>query len=177
MTHRYCRGGNSSARFRPQGRLTTRFLARPARSGPPRPQTGLAQFALALLALALVLLVTACGGTTPAPASAILPTHRDLDAYPDALLEATLTRDDRCLFATRPDSGERWLPIWPSGYSMVGDTVMNGTTPVATVGDRVKLGGGEYHETEYDFLRTLMPADVPGDCRVDLYWLVSTVVP
>ena len=52
---------------------------------------------------------------------------------------------------------------------------MNHQTQVAKVGDRVNLGGGEYHESDYDFLRTLMSADLPAGCRDSTYWLVSNV--
>lgn len=53
---------------------------------------------------------------------------------------------------------------------------MDGGAEVARVGDTVKLGGGEYHESQYDLLRTLMPADVPAACRSPEYWLVSEIV-
>ena len=53
---------------------------------------------------------------------------------------------------------------------------MDGGSQVARIGDAVKLGGGEYHEAQYDFLRTLMSADVPAACRSAEYWLVGEVV-
>lgn len=86
-------------------------------------------------------------------------------------------RDGACLYAQSLDPRSRWLPIWPPGFSLTGDVVMNGGAEVAKVGDPVKLGGGEYHESQYDFLRTLMPADVPTACRGGEYWLVGEVVP
>lgn len=107
----------------------------------------------------------------------MLPTHNDLDGYPAALLRATLMRDGACLYAQSEEPRGRWLPIWPSGFSLTGDVVMGRGGAAAKVGDAVKLGGGEYHESQYDFLRTLMPADVPVGCRGGEYWLVGEVVP
>jgi hypothetical protein len=106
-----------------------------------------------------------------------LPTHNDLNAYPMALLAATLVRDGECVVVQRADPSGRWLPIWPSGFSLNGDAVMNGSVQVAKVGESVKLVGGEYHESQYDFLFTIMPVDVPADCRGGEYWLVGQVVP
>jgi hypothetical protein len=125
--------------------------------------------------VAAVTLIASCGVASPNNGG--LPTHNDLNGSPAALLEATLVRDGQCLFAQRADPSGRWLPIWPSGFLLTGDAVMNGSAQVAKVGDSVKLGGGEYHESQYDFLRTLMPADVPAGCRGGEYWLVGQVVP
>ena len=52
---------------------------------------------------------------------------------------------------------------------------MNHQTQVAKVGDRVNLGGGEYHESGYDFVRTLLATDIPAGCRDSTYWLVGEV--
>lgn len=125
-------------------------------------------------------LVASCGVGSPStgePSTGGLPTHKDLNGYPAALLEATLVRDGQCLYAEGLEANGRWLPIWPSGFGLSGDAVMNGSAQIATVGDHVRLGGGEYHESQYDFLRTLMPADVPAACRGGEYWLVGEVVP
>ena len=118
-------------------------------------------------------LVAACGAASPSTLG--LPAHRDLDGYPAALLVATLVRDGQCLYADDEGRFGRWLPIWPAGFILRGDSVMNHQTQVAKVGDRVNLGGGEYHESDYDFLRTLMSADLPAGCRDSTYWLVSNV--
>jgi hypothetical protein len=125
--------------------------------------------------IAAVLVLASCGVIPPDNVG--LPTRNDLDGYPAALLEATLVRDGACLVAQGPDPRDRWLPIWPPGFSLAGDVVLDGGAEVARVGDVVKLGGGEYHEPEYDVLRTLMPADVPDACRGGAYWLVGEVVP
>ena len=131
---------------------------------------------LSLVAVfAAALIVASCGaglvGTTT------LPTHKDLNGYPAALLDATLVRDGPCLRAAAADGTERWLPIWPAGFSLAGDVMMNGGQHIVSVGDRVKLGGGEYDETDYAFLRTLMNDEVPAACRGGKYWLVGQIVP
>jgi hypothetical protein len=125
--------------------------------------------------IATAAVIASCGLGVPNAGG--LPTHRDLDGYPAALLEATLVLEGSCLYADGVEGSGRWLPIWPSGYGLSGEVVVDGSTPVASVGARVKLGGGEYPDSEYDFLRTLMTQDVPAACRGDGYWLVSDVVP
>jgi hypothetical protein len=102
-----------------------------------------------------------------------LPTQNDLNGYPTALLEATLVSDGPCLHAEGLDGAGRWLPIWPVGFALDGEFIVKGSERVGTIGDQVKLGGGEYHESQYGFLRTLMPDDVPAACRGGEYWLVS----
>jgi hypothetical protein len=102
-----------------------------------------------------------------------LPTHNDLNGYPTALLEATLVRDGPCLYAEGLDDAGRWLPIWPVGFALDAEVVVNGSERMGMLGDHLKLAGGEYHESQYGFLRTLMPADVPAACRGGEYWLVS----
>jgi hypothetical protein len=102
-----------------------------------------------------------------------LPTHKELSAYPAALLDATLVREGDCLYADAVDPAGRWLPVWPSGFTLNADRLMRGGRTLAKVGGRVKLGGGEYHDSQYQLLRELMPSDIPAACRTDEYWLVS----
>jgi hypothetical protein len=128
---------------------------------------------LAAVALAGLVAAACAGGVG---SSAGLPTHRDLNGYPAALLEVTLVREGECLYSQASDGNGKWLPVWPSGFGLSGDVVMKGGQRIAAVGDRVKLGGGEYHESEYAFLRSLMTADVPTACRGGDYWLVGEVV-
>jgi hypothetical protein len=128
-----------------------------------------ARTGFAAVALAAVL------GSCAWPPDSSLPTHNDLNGYPAALLEANLVREGNCLYAIQ-GSDLRWLPIWPSRFILSDDAVVNGGSQVASVGDVVKLAGGEYHDTQYDFLRTLMPAEVPAECRSAEYWLVSEVI-
>jgi hypothetical protein len=116
-------------------------------------------------------LLSACGAGPPTLTS--LPTHNDLNSYPAALLEATLVVDGHCVYAEGLDGAGRWLPIWPVGFALDGEFIVKGSERVGTIGDQVKLGGGEYHESQYGFLRTLMPDDVPAACRGGEYWLVS----
>jgi hypothetical protein len=116
-------------------------------------------------------LVVACGAANP------LPRHRDLDSYPAALLTATLVRSGDCLYADAPDGSDRWLPIWPRSYHLDGDALFDLDMRVATVGDTVPLGGGEYRAVDEDFLRSLMVNDIPTACRIGQYWLVNPSIP
>jgi hypothetical protein len=116
-------------------------------------------------------LVVACGAANP------LPRHRDLDSYPAVLLTATLVRSGGCLYADAPDGSDRWLPIWPRSYHVDGDALFDLDMRVATVGDTVPLGGGEYTAVDEDFLRSLMVDDIPTACRIGQYWLVNPSLP
>jgi hypothetical protein len=129
-----------------------------------------------IVAVALLVSLSAAACSSPV-AGFKLPIHRDLDSYPAALLEATLTRDGECLYAVGRDGTERWLPIWPSGFFLDGEVVMKGTERIAAIGDRVRLGGGEYPANDYAFVRTLMTADLSKACRDGRYWLVGEIVP
>jgi hypothetical protein len=123
--------------------------------------------------VAAALLSTSCGPSSVGG----LPTHRDLGGGPAALLTGTLILEGSCLYAVGSETTGRWLPVWPPNFGLAGDVVMDGTRPVARVGDVVKLGGGEYAGHSSDFLRTLMDGDVPAECQHGAYWLVTEVVP
>lgn len=123
------------------------------------------------VALFLALTVAACG-----PVDTNLPTHRDLDNYPGALLEGILRQSGDCLYASTPDGTGRWLLVWPRGFSLKDGTVLDGAgRAVAAIDQAVVLGGGEYHESQYDFLQEVMDGEVPESCRGGEYWLVATV--
>ena len=107
-----------------------------------------------------------------------LPTHRDLGEGPPAVLEGTLVLANECLLAQGAQGSGRWLVVWPSGFSLRGDVIVDGRgQPMASVGLAVRLVGGEYHESQYEFLRTLMQRDVPDACRGGDYWLAVEVLP
>jgi hypothetical protein len=120
-------------------------------------------------AIVLVAGLVGCTGQSDA-----LISHRGLNGGPAALLEATLTRVGTCIYGENND-GE-WLLVWPSGFRIQGDDIKNGSgSTVAAMGRKARLGGGEYHDSQYGFLRTLLNADVPSECRSKEYWLVTSV--
>ncbi len=56
--------------------------------------------------------------------------------------------------------------MWPAGFRLENETVLDAKgEAVAVVGKPVRLGGGEYHESQYGFLRSLMNGDVAAACR------------
>jgi hypothetical protein len=120
--------------------------------------------------------IAALSGCGLVPVTGNLPTHRDLDAYPAALLTADLVMDGECVFATNGKTGGRWLPIWPSGYSVANGVISDRDGPVARIGESVELGGGEYHDSRFDFVQTLLVVPIPSSCRGGDYWLVSDVL-
>lgn len=106
-----------------------------------------------------------------------LPTHRDLGEEQLAVLDGTLVVANGCLFAQGTQGQGRWLVIWPSGFSLRGDLVVDGRGhPKATVGQPVRLLGREYNESQYAFLRTLMEREIPNACREADYWLAIRVI-
>src|SRR4051812_19989747 len=104
---------------------------------------------LAVARLLTAVLLASCGSP-----SSNLPTHKHLDAAPAALLVGPLALQGSCLLVT--GAGGPWLPIWPPAFHLVGQELQGPSGPVAKVGDLVSLGGGEYHETEWQFLSALM---------------------
>src|SRR6187399_2320822 len=115
---------------------------------------------LARLALAS-LLVVGCAG---------LPTHRLANEGPAALLDGTLIEDGPCI-EIENEFGDRWMVVWPAGYTRLGAVVYRGAFSVAGPGNRIRLGGGEYPAEQYDFLRTLMDQDIRAECHVGKFWL------
>jgi hypothetical protein len=104
-----------------------------------------------------------------------LPARRPANGFPAALFEGQLQRDGRCVYGV-PIQGERELIIWPPGALLIDDAVVvdGGRFPL---GSRVRIGGGEYNEKDYDFLRTLLANDVAPECRGGPYWYGSEVRP
>lgn len=134
------------------------------------------------LLFALALLLLGCDATPSRPQPSVipgsaLPTHRNLGGGPAALLTATLIEDGGCVYATTESPAGRWLPIWPSGYRRDGQAIKEGNNVVASVSAVAKLGGGEYHASQLDFLRTLLESPIPVSCQASEYWLVTEVVP
>ena len=132
-----------------------------------------------------VLTTSACSAphespAVSAPSAAALPTHRDLGGGPTALFRGTLAHEGACLFAEGGSGTGRELLIWPAGFTLRAgspDAVLDSAgSPVASVGAQISVGGGEYHQTDYAFLRTLMTSDVPAECQGGNYWLVTQVV-
>jgi len=104
-----------------------------------------------------------------------LPAHGPLGAVPTALLTGRLTASGPCVYVEGVQQ-DRWLVIWPTGYQLVGDALVSGDRRVASLGDTVRLGGGEWPEGEFDSLRRLLVVPVPDACRGGDYWLSSGVL-
>ena len=126
--------------------------------------------------LTLVTAPLALVGCSLLPVSGNLPSHKDLPGYPAALLTAELVFDGECLFADSTESAGRWLPIWPRGFALHDRVLTDLNGRVAAIGDTMKLGGGEYHDSDFDFVQTMLVVPIPASCRGGDYWLVSEVV-
>ncbi len=102
-----------------------------------------------------------------------------LNAYPDALTEGQLIFDGEYILLKSgvPFFNTEMLLIWPYGYSVeVGKGKIrilddNGVI-VASVGDHVKMGGGENPVSNVEkLIGESLPDDWNGTC-----WLVSKVI-
>ena len=107
-----------------------------------------------------------------------LPSHELVDGGPTALHTGTLVREGECLLVVSDlPFSSRYLVIWPVGYSLVGNQVVQGGTVKASVGQLVQLGGGEYKSATYEFVKTLLVTEIPQDCRANDFWLATTAHP
>lgn len=83
---------------------------------------------------------------------------------------------DGCLWLVKP-AGSKVLPIWPGRYGLRGSVGSLQVTDsagqiVATEGQYVRLGGGEYPVAD---ARRLMGRDEPAACAGSVFWLVGTI--
>lgn len=104
-----------------------------------------------------------------------LPTHRDLDGYPAALLTGWLVRDGNCVYAAGLTGSGRDLVVWPSGTVLVvtrdeSVVVSRGGDRIAAIGEPIELGGGEIPSPHVE---TLLETEIPDEC-VGPYWLASS---
>jgi hypothetical protein len=95
---------------------------------------------------------------TSASGHVLLSQARDLGAYPDALIEGTLTVVDTC-FGLETDHGT-FTAVFPAGTSLVEDTEQVAIPHWGTLalGDALSGGGGFY--SDYT-----ARAEVPAGCR------------
>ncbi|HEY2916779.1 MAG TPA: hypothetical protein VGI98_06150 [Candidatus Limnocylindrales bacterium] len=116
------------------------------------------------------MLLDACAGTIRTS----LPTHIDWNgAGPAALQDGQLVLAGDCLNLVDPPTGATWLVIWQPGTVRSGPNVLDESgTVIATVGDAVGLGGGEYDGTT---VQSELASAIPAPCRTGRYWLVGDV--
>jgi hypothetical protein len=125
------------------------------------------------LVVAAFATLTISGGCEPGPTN--LPTHRDLGGGPTAILIGALVDIGGCIFIVTDDAPQRWLVIWPSGFERRDQVIVNRGAPVASIGGKVALGGGEYHANRRDFVESLLVKGSSIGCAADDYWLATKV--
>lgn len=85
-------------------------------------------------------------------------------------------RQGSCVFAESRDPTGRWLVVWPPGFRIDDTSIVDGAgNRVTAIGATVGLTGGEYHHSQYDFLKTLLIGDIGPECRTAEYWLATVV--
>ena len=128
------------------------------------------------------ILVTGCVENTPQNGDSVntsssapfFPVQKDpnLD-YMEALLVGELVIEDGCL---RVDDD---LLVWPHGFSLSieGEViqVIDGTgQPIARVGDKVEVSGGEVGTSELpEGYLSEISAQLPSDCCLGPYWIIG----
>jgi len=126
---------------------------------------------------ALIFMLGAIGVGACAPAAVpegyVFPTWRVGGAGAAALMEGKLVADRGCLYV-QPTQGGRYLVVWPDTLQLVLDpdgtaVVMSGSTPVARVGEDVRLGGGEIGPD-------LTPRDAAKACG-GMAWGANEIIP
>jgi hypothetical protein len=126
----------------------------------------------------IALVLPACRGLDDPGASigVFFPRYGSMGPTPGALSEGRLEARDGCLWLVRT-VGTTILPIWPGGYSVRGAVGSLQVTDaaghvVATEGQSVRMGGGEYPVAD---ARRLMGREEPAACGGSGFWLVGAV--
>jgi hypothetical protein len=124
------------------------------------------------------LVLPACRGLDDPGASigVFFPRYGSMGPVPGALSEGRLEVKDGCLWLVRT-VGTRILPIWPGGYGVRGtvgslEVTDSSGRVVATEGQSVRMGGGEYPVAD---ARRLMGREEPAACGGRGFWLVGAV--
>jgi hypothetical protein len=124
------------------------------------------------LGMLLCLLASACGeqavGSDP---DVFFPTHASTDV-PNAQAFGTLIRSRDCILLRESTQPSDLLLLWPEGFSFQAGTVLDGSTPVAAIGDRVQLGGGEVTP---EVATDLIDQKIPERCGDPTPWVVSDI--
>jgi len=130
----------------------------------------------------LALFSTACGAQGASAPPGLFPTYEPGVAVPTGIVEGSLDEQDGCLFVT--SGSERWLLLWPDGYSVAGS---DGGIEVRDPDDRVigrtsepiRLGGGEARPSEVGgvaaadtWAEELTGQNAPERCGHQ-YWLAT----
>lgn len=80
----------------------------------------------------------------PVPSGFVFPTHGMTNGGPSMGLEGVLVEESGCLLV-QGDSGRNYVIVWPDSMRLSVDggepVVVHGDAHVATVGDRVVVGG------------------------------------
>jgi hypothetical protein len=128
------------------------------------------------------ILVTGCVENTPQNGDSVntsssapfFPVQKDpnLD-YMEALLVGELVIEDGCL---RVDDD---LLVWPHGFSLsiegeVIQVIDDTGQPIARVGDKVEVSGGEVGTSELpEGYLSEISAQLPSDCCLGPYWIIG----
>lgn len=132
------------------------------------------------LAVACWLVLIACESNPSEPAAAgspALPTHRDLgSAGPAALQRGTIVATGQCVVLEEAVQHLKWVILWPPGYSYRAPAILDDRgIQIAQLGEIVDLVGGEYHDAQYEFLKTLLVTEPLAACRGGDYWLATSL--
>ena len=124
------------------------------------------------LGMLVCLLVGACGERTIRfDGGVFFPTQSSPDV-PNAQAFGTLVRSSDCIVLRQSAPGNDLLLLWPEGFSFQRGTVLEGDTPVAMIGDRVQVGGGEVSP---EVATELTGQGIPSRCADSTPWIMSDI--
>jgi hypothetical protein len=124
------------------------------------------------LGMLVCLLLGACGERTIRSDGGIFfPTQASPDV-PNAQAFGTLVRLRDCILLRQSAPGSDLLLLWPEGFSFQRGKVLEGDTPVAKMGDRVQVGGGEVSP---EVATELAGQEIPSSCADPTPWIMSDI--
>lgn len=122
------------------------------------------------------IMAAGCGGNIHSSTPFFPSLSQPETVYPLGDTSGKLVLEDDCLLL-KPVIGDSHVLVWPYGYSIetVGGEIQiidDGGNVVASVGDTIKVGGGEISaETAEEVIGQPLPDDCVGP-----YWIVSEVI-
>ncbi len=118
------------------------------------------------------LLLGACGERTIRSDGGVFFPRQASPDVPNPQAFGTLVRSGDCIVLRRSAPGDDLLLLWPEGFSFQRGTVLEGDTPVAMIGDRVPVGGGEVSP---EVATELTGQEIPGRSADSTPWIMSDI--
>jgi hypothetical protein len=124
-------------------------------------------------ALAIVLVATGCGSQS------LLPTHDSISRgqdVPAGLVDGVLLLRGDCVYLQ--SEAAQMVIIWPAGYTLLGNQILEGGNPIAQMGQPLVVFGGSFDPEHYRRVRSIIGGSaIAPECETEIYWLATGVGP